>query len=247
MGASMRTPPADSLVTAASELLLEGLEQIGLLRLPAARTRLPAPEAAPAAGPADSAAAALVAIAGRIAACQSCALCGSRTQVVPGEGSARARILFVGEAPGAEEDRTGRPFVGRAGQLLTRIIEDGVGLPRAEVYIANILKCRPPDNRDPLPQEKEACTPFLEEQIRILEPELLIALGRHAAGHLLGTDSSLSQLRGRLHTRPAGGPPVLVTYHPAYLLRSPAAKRDCWQDLQIGMAHLGLAVPQRRS
>ncbi len=165
---------------------------------------------------------------------------------MPGEGSPAARVVFVGEAPGAAEDRSGRPFVGRAGQLLEAILEKGMGLSRQQVYIANVLKCRPPENRDPTPAEKAACTPFLEEQLATLQPELIIALGRHAANHLLGTEMSLGRLRGRLHARPQGGPPVLVTYHPAYLLRNPAAKQDCWMDIQLGMAHLGLPLPPRR-
>ncbi len=254
----MSSSSADALLTAACENLLEGLGELGVARLPAGLAvdvAPPAAEAAPAPPPAEPSppaaptpeppapAASLEELAQRVAACRACELCQGRNQVVPGEGAPQARILFVGEAPGADEDRSGRPFVGRAGQLLTRIIEDGIGLPRGEVYIANILKCRPPGNRDPLPAEKAACTPFLEEQIRLLQPELLVALGRHAAGHLLATDASLSRLRGRLHQRPAGGPPVLVTYHPAYLLRTPAAKRDCWLDIQLGMRHLGIPLP----
>lgn len=223
---------ADPRLLAAAEEFLAGLIDAGVDRIPP-RTR--------AGGAGD----ALAALALRIEACRSCGLGACRTRAVPGEGSPRARVMFVGEAPGADEDRSGRPFVGRAGQLLTRIIEDGMGLPRGEVYIANVLKCRPPDNRDPLPEEKEACRSFLEEQIRLVQPELLVALGRHSAGHLLAREESLARLRGRLHERPAGGAPVLVTYHPAYLLRNPAAKRDCWEDIRLGMRHLGLPIPAR--
>lgn len=153
--------------------------------------------------------------------------------------------MLVGEGPGAEEDRTGRPFVGAAGQLLDRILEKGMGLARSEVFIANVLKCRPPGNRDPEPDEVAACLPYLERQIATVQPELVLALGRHAAQALLESADSLQKLRGRLHTRPGGRPPVLVTYHPAYLLRNPAAKADCWKDVQIGLEFLGLPRPVR--
>ncbi|HEX9794781.1 MAG TPA: uracil-DNA glycosylase [Planctomycetota bacterium] len=240
-------------VAAAAARLLEELQQLGVetLAMPrtAAKTAVPAPPPrsarppVPAAGPAG--AAALADVAARVAACTLCELCETRTTTVPGEGPVPARLLFVGEAPGADEDASGRPFVGAAGQLLTRIVEQGMGLAREQVFIANVLKCRPPRNRDPRPEEKAACTPYLEEQIAILAPDLILALGRHAANHLLGTNASLGSLRGRLHSRPGGGPPVLVTFHPAYLLRDPAAKGDCWQDIQIAMQHLGIPVPAR--
>lgn len=237
----------DARLVAACEELLEGLAQLGVETLPP-----PAPAAAPATAPLADAPApslapveTLAAIAERIAACRACGLCEARQQTVPGEGSPRARVMFVGEAPGADEDRSGRPFVGRAGQLLTRIIEGGMGLRREEVFIANVLKCRPPENRDPSLEEKAACTPFLEEQIAALQPELIIALGRHAAGHLLGRQDSLGRMRGDLHRRPQGGPPVLVTFHPAYLLRDEREKAACWQDIQMGMRHLGIPLPQR--
>lgn len=151
--------------------------------------------------------------------------------------------MVVGEGPGAEEDRTGRPFVGAAGQLLDKILGSGMGLRREEVFIANLVKCRPPGNRDPAPEEIAACAPFLERQIAALRPELLLALGRHAAQQLLGSTAPLASLRGRLHERPGGGPPVLATFHPAYLLRNPAAKRDCWLDVQLAMRRLGLTPP----
>jgi uracil-DNA glycosylase len=233
--------PSEALLAAAAELLHEqflllGMEQ--LPPLPPPTTKVGPPAAALADASND-----LAQLAAQIAACQQCGLGQTRQQTVPGEGPGRARVVFVGEAPGAEEDRTGRPFVGRAGQLLTKIIEQGMGLPRSEVFIANILKCRPPGNRDPQASEKTACTPFLDQQVRILQPEILIALGRHAANHLLGTEQSLASLRGRLHDQP-GRPPVLVTYHPAYLLRTPAAKADCWNDIQLAMQHLGLNRPK---
>lgn len=179
----------------------------------------------------------------RIAACRACGLCETRKHPVPGEGDPQARILFLGEAPGQQEDLKGRPFVGPAGKLLDNIIQGGMQLKREEVFLANVLKCRPPGNRDPLPAEVLACTPFLEEQIASIQPELIIALGRHAAHLLLDTDLSLSRLRGTLHQRPQGGPPVLVTYHPAYLLRNQPEKRACWEDIQLGMRHLRLPIP----
>jgi len=160
------------------------------------------------------------------------------------DGEGPARVMFVGEAPGFHEDRQGTPFVGRAGQLLTDIIEKGMGLARRDVVIANVLKCRPPDNRDPLPAEKRLCTTWLDRQIELVQPEVLIALGRHAAGHLLGTDSSMARLRGQVWQR--AGRKVIATYHPAYLLRSPSEKKECWKDIQLAMAELGLGRPGNR-
>lgn len=203
--------------------------------------RGPQPSAAAAAGncPADPAAA-LAGLAAEIRACDRCPLAATRQQAVPGEGSASARLMVIGEGPGAEEDRTGRPFVGAAGQLLDKILSAGMGLRREDVFIANVVKCRPPGNRDPEPEEAAACAPFLERQIAAISPDLLLALGRHAAQRLTGSSAPLSALRGRLHPGRDGGPPVLATFHPAYLLRNPAAKRDCWEDVQQAMAHLGL-------
>lgn len=192
--------------------------------------------------PGADAAAALADLAERVALCRRCSLGQERSKAVPGEGPTRSRVMFVGEAPGAEEDATGRPFVGPAGQLLTRIIENGMRLPRSRTYICNVLKCRPPGNREPAPEEREACAPFLEEQIALVRPDLIVALGRHAAVQLLRTQAPLNQLRGRLHPRPFGGPPVLVTFHPAYLLRNPSAKADCWRDIQVAMGYLGLGA-----
>ncbi len=203
--------------------------------------------ATPAAPAGADAAALLHQIAQEVAGCTRCALAQGRACTVPGEGAPRARLMVVGEGPGAEEDRTGRPFVGAAGQLLDKILQSGMGLRREEVFIANVVKCRPPGNRDPAPEEVAACSPFLERQIAAIRPDLILALGRHAAHHLLGTDLSLQRLRGRLQTRPQGGPPVLVTFHPAYLLRNPGAKKDCWQDIQVGMGFLGLKGPPDRN
>ena len=159
------------------------------------------------------------------------------------DGQDKVRVLFVGEAPGFHEDQQGVPFVGKAGELLTDIIEKGMGLDRREVGIANVLKCRPPENRDPLPAEKRLCTTWLDRQIELADPEVLIALGRHAAGHLLENDSALARLRGRVWLR--DGRKVIATYHPAYLLRSPSEKKECWKDIQIAMTELGLSPPSR--
>lgn len=161
--------------------------------------------------------------------CTRCGLHTTRTQTVFGTGNRRARVMFIGEAPGAEEDKQGKPFVGRAGQLLTQMLK-AVGFSRDDVFIANILKCRPPNNRDPQTDEVEKCTPYLKEQIELIKPDVLIALGRIASHFLLNTTTSLSKLRGQVfkfnHT------PLLVTYHPAYLLRTPSDKAKAYEDLK---------------
>jgi DNA polymerase len=168
--------------------------------------------------------------------CRRCALCGTRTRTVFGVGARDARLMVVGEAPGAEEDRQGEPFVGRAGQLLNSILR-AAGCGREQVFIANILKCRPPENRDPLPAEVAECLPYLERQIELVRPALLLCVGRIAAQNLLRTDVTIGRLRGRVHTLPSGLP-VVVTYHPAYLLRSPGEKRKVWDDLKLAMGVL---------
>jgi DNA polymerase len=165
-----------------------------------------------------------------VAACQRCEIHATRTQAVFGVGNPRARWMFIGEAPGAEEDRQGEPFVGRAGQLLTAMIR-ALGLQREDVYIANVLKCRPPGNRDPRPAEAANCRAFLERQVALVDPTLVIAVGRIAAQDLLATETPIAKLRGKVHSFGAKGWPLLVTYHPAYLLRSPSEKRKAWQDL----------------
>ena len=165
----------------------------------------------------------------RVRTCQACGLHTTRTQTVFGVGNRAARWMIIGEAPGAEEDRQGEPFVGRAGQLLNAMLK-AIGLAREEVFIANILKCRPPGNRDPRPEESSRCKPYLFRQIELVNPTLLLCVGRIAAQTLLETDSPIGQLRGKVH-RLASGRPVIVTYHPAYLLRSPLEKRKAWQDL----------------
>ena len=167
----------------------------------------------------------------RVASCRACALCEGRTQTVFGTGATNADWLIIGEAPGAEEDRQGEPFVGRAGMLLNAMLK-AIGRERQSVYIANILKCRPPRNRDPKIEEALCCRPYLDRQIALLEPSLIIAVGRIAAHRLLDTDAPLGRLRGRVHHYGKTSPiPLVVTYHPAYLLRTPGQKRKAWEDL----------------
>lgn len=177
----------------------------------------------------------LSAIRADMADCQLCALGKTRKNLVFGDGNPQAKIVFVGEAPGADEDEQGMPFVGRAGQLLTKIIE-AMGLSRQEVYICNILKCRPPQNRNPLPEEIAACEPFLKQQLKIISPQIICALGTFAAKTLLKTDAPISVLRGRFHYYE--GIKLMPTYHPAYLLRNPAAKKTVWEDVQLIMKEL---------
>lgn len=161
--------------------------------------------------------------------CQRCKLCHHRTHIVFGEGNLKAKLVFVGEAPGADEDASGRPFVGRAGQLLTKIIES-IGLQREDCYICNILKCRPPGNRDPEKDEVAACESFLFRQIAAIKPKLIVALGTHGAQTLLRTKEPISKLRGRFHEY--RGTKLLATFHPAYLLRDPNRKKDTWEDMK---------------
>jgi uracil-DNA glycosylase family 4 len=169
--------------------------------------------------------------------CQQCRLSKSRTQVVFGTGNPEADLVFVGEAPGRDEDEQGEPFVGPAGQLLTRIIE-AIGLRREHVYMLNVIKCRPPNNRNPLPDELVACRPILQAQLACLQPRVICALGNFAAQALLHTEEKISRLRGRLHR--FGDMQVMPTYHPAYLLRNPQAKRAVWEDMQLVQRALGL-------
>ncbi len=172
----------------------------------------------------------LDAVAARVAGCRACGLCEGRTQSVPGEGNPTARLMLVGEGPGATEDQTGRPFVGQAGQLLDRILES-IECPRETVFIANIVKCRPPQNRKPLPDEMQACLPFLRRQIALVRPTVLLALGSTAAEGLLGVKKSLGELRLKVHRY--DGIPLVVTYHPAALLRNPNWKKPTWDDVRI--------------
>jgi uracil-DNA glycosylase family 4 len=185
---------------------------------------------------------ALRAIQHEIGDCTRCALSAGRNKIVFGDGDPNARLMFVGEGPGADEDAQGLPFVGRAGQLLNNMIA-ATGLKREQVYIANIVKCRPPQNRTPEPEEANTCSPFLFQQIDVVRPEVIVALGSTAATYLLGVKSSLSGLRGRIHN--CRGAKLIITYHPAYLLRDPRQKKEAWQDLKLAMAELGLSVPSR--
>ena len=185
-------------------------------------------------------AAALHAIQQDIGDCTRCALHKGRNKLVFGDGDPNARLMFIGEGPGADEDAQGLPFVGRAGQLLNNMIA-AMGLRRDQVYIANIVKCRPPQNRVPEPDEANTCAPFLFRQIDVIRPEVIVALGSTAATYLLGAKSPLSALRGRVHQ--ARGAKLIITYHPAYLLRDPRQKKEAWADLQIAMAELGLKAP----
>jgi len=166
-----------------------------------------------------------------------CPLSGTRTQVVFGSGNPEARLMFIGEAPGFEEDKQGRPFVGAAGQLLTKIIQ-AMKLTREDVYIANCLKCRPPDNRNPLPTEIATCSPILKKQIEIIQPQIVCALGKFAAQTLLSTDEPISRLRGRFFDW-QDGIRLIPTFHPAYLLRNPADKKLVWEDMKKIMQELG--------
>lgn len=176
-----------------------------------------------------------VALKARVAGCTQCALHTSRTQTVFGVGNRSADWMIIGEAPGAEEDRRGEPFVGRAGQLLDKML-GALGLSRDTVFIANILKCRPPGNRDPHKDEAEACRAYLNQQIAMVQPKIILAVGRIAAQQLLGRDDPVGKLRGTVHA--LDGIPLVVTYHPAYLLRSPSQKGKAWQDLTLARREL---------
>ena len=187
-------------------------------------------------------AAALQVIQEDIGDCTRCALHTGRHTIVFGQGDPNARLMFVGEGPGADEDAQGLPFVGRAGQLLNNMIL-AMGLKREQVYIANVVKCRPPNNRTPEPAEANTCLPFLLRQIDVIRPQVLVALGATAATYLLGQRQPLAALRGRIHA--VRGSSLIVTYHPAYLLRDPRQKKEAWADLQIAMQELGLRAPAR--
>ncbi|HOS97837.1 MAG TPA: uracil-DNA glycosylase [Deltaproteobacteria bacterium] len=176
--------------------------------------------------------------------CISCPLARTRKNVVFGEGNPDAPLMFIGEGPGAHEDETGRPFVGNAGDLLTKIIR-AMGLTRQDVYIANIVKCRPPGNRDPRPEEVAACIGHLQAQIRAIRPRVIVALGRIAAQTLLAVDTPISRLRGSF--RDCSGIMLMPTYHPSYLLQNPSKKRDVWEDIKKVMEVLGIPVQQGQS
>lgn len=208
----------------------------------------PEPSGAPSrepAVPADVAQAGdLDALRAAIGDCRRCKLAPCRTNLVFGVGNPSARLVFVGEGPGADEDARGEPFVGRAGQLLTEIITKGMRLRREDVYICNVIKCRPPQNRNPEPDEVEACEPFLLRQLEIIKPEVIVALGKFAAQTLLRDKTPITRMRGRWYDY--HGIRLMPTLHPAYLLRTPGDKRLVWEDIQQVMAVLGLPVPSRR-
>lgn len=192
------------------------------------------------AGSVISASATLDVLQQHVTGCTACGeLASTRTQTVFGVGNPNARLCFVGEAPGADEDRQGEPFVGKAGQLLTKIIE-ACHLTRDEVYILNVLKCRPPGNRNPTPDEATACRPFLQRQLELIKPEFVCCLGAIAAQNFLETDQSIGRLRGRVHEH--RGLQVVCTYHPAYLLRNPSAKRATWDDMKLLMSLMGVTL-----
>jgi uracil-DNA glycosylase len=184
----------------------------------------------------------------QVKTCTKCPLCRTRNRTVFGQGNPAARLVFVGEGPGHEEDMQGLAFVGKAGQLLTKMI-DAMGLTREEVFICNIVKCRPPNNRDPAPDEVAACWPYLDEQLRIIQPEVIVALGKPASQTLLRSTDSIGRLRGQWHDYYTSGSPMvgdatplMPTFHPAYLLRSPGEKGKAWNDIKMVMARLGLPV-----
>ena len=213
---------------------------------PSAET--PLPREAPSPGPSQEdaggekvfSAATLEVLQTEVAGCTLCdELATTRTQTVFGVGNPQARLCFMGEAPGADEDRTGIPFVGRAGQLLTKIIE-ACTLTRDEVYILNVLKCRPPGNRNPTPTESANCKQYLRRQLELIEPEYICCLGAVAAQNLLETTETIGRLRGRVHQY--RGINVVCTYHPAYLLRNPSAKKDCWDDMKMLMGLMGVKL-----
>ncbi len=188
--------------------------------------------------PADVAAMDWTRLEDTVSHCRLCALHAGRTQTVFGVGNRGADWLVIGEAPGKDEDLQGEPFVGRAGQLLNAMLL-AAGLKREQVYIANILKCRPPNNRDPRPEEVLCCEPYLARQIALIQPRIILAVGRIAAQNLLKTDTPIGKLRGQLHRYADTTIPVIATYHPAYLLRSPLDKRKAWTDLQLALASVG--------
>jgi uracil-DNA glycosylase family 4 len=175
--------------------------------------------------------------------CRRCKLWGLRKNLVFGVGNPQAELMFVGEAPGADEDARGEPFVGRAGQLLTDIIERGMGMKRADVYICNVIKCRPPENRNPEPDEVASCEPFLGRQIDIVRPRVIVGLGTFAVQALLKVKTPISRLRGSWHD--LRGIRMMPTFHPAYLLRNPAEKRQVWHDIQMVLKELGRPIPRR--
>lgn len=234
----------DTLPELAKDLLTHvvALREMGVLAVEKASNEsvVTAPASSAAGAPAAPDREALGVIRQELGACERCRLARGRQNIVFGSGNPDARILFVGEGPGKDEDESGEPFVGRAGHLLTDIIEKGMRLPRAEVYICNVVKCRPPGNRNPEEDEVATCAPFLERQVASVAPEVVVALGKFAAHTLLNSTVPITRLRGQWHEY--RGIPVMPTFHPAHLLRNPALKREVWTDIQQVMRHLGLPV-----
>jgi DNA polymerase len=230
---------------------LAWLSRGGVLAVPPAPPRTPSrkPSLSPSPSPpppSTGGAARLQLVREEMGDCQRCKLAKGRQHLVFGTGNPDASLVFVGEAPGAEEDRTGEPFVGAAGQLLTKMIE-AMGLSREHVYICNIIKSRPPGNRNPEPDEIAACEPFLKKQLAAIRPRMIVCLGKFAAQTLLRSDAPISKLRGQW--KAYEGIPLMPTFHPAFLLRNPAAKREVWADLQLVMGELdrlGIARPRRK-
>lgn len=232
-------------ITKAMVQRLEGLERAGVTHAPKARRCPSTPPVKPSPSAmkkvtkssTDQREAALAEVAREVSGCTRCTeLASARTQTVFGVGNPCARLVFCGEAPGADEDRIGQPFVGRAGKLLTDIIVKGMKIRREDVYILNILRCRPPGNRNPQPAEAAACREFLDRQLEIIQPDYICCLGTVAAQNLLETTESIGRLRGRVHDY--RGTPVVCTYHPAYLLRNPSAKSAVWEDIKMLMAEM---------
>jgi len=222
---ALAAPAASTPVDAATPLTLPGFEPPAP---PRAASAVPTPAPVRLA-PRSDLPGTLAEVKALVDTCRLCPLCETRTRTVFSDGTDTARLMFVGEAPGRDEDLQGVPFVGRAGQLLTKMIE-AIQMKRGDVYIANVLKCRPPENRTPVPSEVEKCIPYLEQQIALVRPDLIVALGLSAAQGLLGTKASMGALRGR--TFEYKGVPLVATYHPAALLRNPGLKKDAWVDLQ---------------
>jgi uracil-DNA glycosylase family 4 len=218
---------------------------LGTVGVPSARHPDPAPSPPrePGPAPSDDATETLDGVRAELGDCVRCRLASGRTNLVFGVGNPRARLVFVGEGPGADEDAKGEPFVGRAGQLLTEIITKGMRLRREDVYICNVVKCRPPGNRNPEPDEVAACEPFLVRQLGAIGPEVIVALGKFAAQTLLRSKTPITQLRGRWFDY--HGIMIMPTFHPAYLLRNPGDKRLVWEDIQKVMRVLGLPIPAR--
>ncbi len=229
-------PPASAPPTAPPAAVAETAPEYRA-KMFAAPVMPPPPDLAPG-DPSDS----LERIVAEVKACCKCGLAAERANTVPGEGAQQARLVFVGEAPGADEDRLGRPFVGRAGGLLTDIVEKGMKLKRSDVFICNVLKCRPPENRRPNPDEVDCCEPYLIRQLALIKPTVICALGATAAQTLLKTSALVGQLRGKWHNY--HDIPLRVTYHPAYLLRSPGEKVKTWEDIQEVMKLLNGQVPR---